>query len=116
MWPAWSLVTVDRGAAADRHSLVDRDALPLNAPKLRQHRFRRRDMAGGLQSLAYHAVQDQGYEADAGVSTDAFGQTVEHGRNLNLRLQHHEAQFDVSQALVSVNDLGGRQIGHIGDQ
>jgi hypothetical protein len=50
------------------------------------------------------------------VGTNSFGQTVEHRGNLDLRLQHLEASLDVGQAFVSVDDLGGLEVGHVGYQ
>ena len=73
---AADLIAVDVGDTADRHPLVDADALALDPAKLRQGHFWRGAMAGGLQALAHHAIQDQGHETDAGVSTNTLRQAV----------------------------------------
>ncbi len=70
-------------------------------------------MAGGLQALAHHAIQDQRHEADAGMGLDALGQPVEHRRNLDLRLEHLKvriplmADSDSIPIADSVPDDGG---------
>ncbi len=110
------LFSGDGGDAGDRHPLVDRHALLLDSAQLRQGHLGRGAVAGGLQALAHHAVQDQGHEADAGVGADALGQAVEDRRNLDLGLQHLEAPLDVGQALVSVYDLRRAKVLNIGDQ
>jgi hypothetical protein len=47
---------------------------------------------------------------------NALGQPVEHRRNLDLGLEHLEASLNIGQALVSLDDLSGGQIRHIGHQ
>ena len=47
---------------------------------------------------------------------DALGQAVVHRPDLDFRLEHPEAPLDVSERLVALHHLGGRQVRRVGHQ
>jgi hypothetical protein len=110
------LFAVNAGDAGDRHALVDGEALTLDATQLVHDGLGRSGMPNELQALARHAVQDQGRGADASVGADMLRQTVEHQRDLDLGFLHIQAVLDVGEALVTLHDSPGLEIGHVGHQ
>lgn len=100
----------DAGDAADGcGGLTDADLMLLQALQLLECGFGRQVGVGGFQALAHDAVEDEGEEADAGVSPDVAGQAVEDGADLDFGLEHAEAALDVGEGLVAGDDLAGRQ-------
>lgn len=59
-------------------------------------------------------MQHECEEADQGVRLDPLGKPLEDQRDFDAGLQNLEAALDVSQALVTLHHLGGREIGHDG--
>ena len=61
----------------------------------------RQPLIAGLESHAQHAVKHQCEEADEGVGTDALGQAVIDGGDLDFALEYTESALDVGQGLVA---------------
>ena len=51
-----------------------------------------------------------------GAGADAVWEAVVDGRDLDVGFQHAEAAFDVGEALVARDSVGGGEVGGVGDQ
>ena len=107
-----------RGHAGDAAVgvLADGGAVLLDAAKQLQCAGRTQAVAAGFESHAHHPVKHQCKKADLGVGSDALGQPVVDGGDLNVGFEHPKAALDIGKALVAAHDLGGAKVGDVGEQ
>ncbi len=110
------LQIVDFGRPAHDARAIEIDTVMLNTAQQLERSCRRELRACLAQTHAHDPMEHQRQKTDPRMSPNTLGEPVEYGADLDLALQNPEAALDVGQALVTVNDLGGRQIGNIGEQ
>ena len=76
---------------------VDLDAVLLDLAQQRECLLGREWVSGCLEFHPHHTVEDQGQEADQGMGADTLGQAMVHRCNLDITLEHAEAELDIRQ-------------------
>ena len=97
-------------------ALADPCSVPLDACEQVERGAGASAVAPGLQVQAHDAVEHEGEEADQRMGADAVWEAVVDGRDIDVGFQHAEAAFDVGEALVARDSVGGGQVGGVGDQ